>query len=103
MHLDSSNSAAASPRSRVERDSLGEVAVPADALYGAQTQRAIETFPLGGGPGPEGLVRALLAIKRAAARANGALGLLPPPRADQPGGEGQRRACAAETGQPRTR
>jgi len=80
MHSD--NSAAAEPRSRVERDSLGEVAVPADALYGAQTQRAIENFPLGGPPMPEGLVRALLAIKRAAARANGALGLLPAPRTE---------------------
>ena len=80
MHSDSS--AAAEPRSRVERDSLGEVAVPADALYGAQTQRAIENFPLGGPPMPEGLVRALLAIKRAAARANGALGLLPAPRTE---------------------
>jgi fumarate hydratase class II len=71
----------AAPALRIERDSLGEVAVPADALYGAQTQRAIDNFPLSGRPVPEGLVRAILAVKAAAARANGSLGLLPAARA----------------------
>jgi fumarate hydratase class II len=62
---------------RIERDSMGELVVPADALYGAQTARAVENFPISGqGLGRE-LIRALGLIKRAAAEVNGALGLLP--------------------------
>jgi len=62
--------------SRTERDSLGEVQVPSDALYGAQTQRAIENFPISGIPLPPEFIRALGLIKAAAARANAELGLL---------------------------
>ena len=61
---------------RIERDSMGEVCVPAGALYGAQTQRAIDNFRISGQVMPEGFVRALLRVKRAAAQANGELGLL---------------------------
>ena len=63
---------------RVERDPLGEVQVPADAYYGAQTQRAVENFPISGLTAPPELVIATVQIKKAAAEANGALGRLPP-------------------------
>ena len=62
---------------RIERDSMGEVAVPADALYGAQTQRAVQNFPVSGQRMPAGFVRALLVVKAAAARANVKIGQLP--------------------------
>ena len=61
---------------RSERDSMGELQVPADALYGAQTQRAINNFPVSGQTLPEPFIRALLLVKAAAARANGKLGEL---------------------------
>ena len=57
---------------------MGEVRVPADALYGAQTQRAVENFPISGLRFPRSFVRALGLIKSAAARVNGRLGQLPP-------------------------
>ena len=63
---------------RVEKDSLGEVQVPADAIYGAQTQRAIDNFHISGIPLPEEFISALGLIKAAAARANAELGLLEP-------------------------
>lgn len=62
--------------SRIERDSLGEVRVPASALYGAQTQRAIENFPVSGIRFPRVFIRALGLIKGAAAEVNHELGLL---------------------------
>ncbi|MCU0758250.1 MAG: class II fumarate hydratase [Steroidobacteraceae bacterium] len=62
---------------RIERDSMGELAVPATALWGAQTQRAIQNFALSGRPMPRAFIRALALVKFAAARANAALGLLP--------------------------
>ena len=61
---------------RLEYDSLGEVTVPADALYGAQTQRAIENFPISGLRMPRQFIRALGLIKDACARVNAELGLL---------------------------
>ncbi|HEY64118.1 MAG TPA: class II fumarate hydratase [Caldilineae bacterium] len=61
---------------RIERDSLGEVRVPAQALYGAQTQRAVENFPVSGLRFPRSFIRALGLIKAAAARVNRELGLL---------------------------
>ncbi len=63
---------------RIERDSMGEMAVPAEALYGAQTQRALNNFDRIGGPMPERFIAALLLVKAAAARANVALTLLTP-------------------------
>jgi aspartate ammonia-lyase len=61
---------------RQEKDSLGLVDVPADALYGAQTARAVENFPISGLRASTFLIRAAAAIKLAAARANGDLGLI---------------------------
>ncbi|SDK27691.1 class II fumarate hydratase [Microbulbifer yueqingensis] len=66
---------------RTEKDSLGEVRVPARALYGAQTQRAVDNFPVSGQPLPEEFIRAVLVIKKAAALANLDLGLLDEERA----------------------
>ena len=66
---------------RIERDSMGELRVPADALWGAQTQRAIENFPISGRPLPRGFIRALGLVKAAAAEVNAGLGLLPKTRA----------------------
>ena len=62
---------------RTEHDSMGELQVPADALWGAQTQRAVQNFPISGRPMPRGFIRALGLVKAAAADANGGLGLLP--------------------------
>jgi fumarate hydratase, class II len=61
---------AASPQFRTERDSLGEMQVPADALYGAQTQRAVENFPISNLRFSRRFVAALGTIKRACAEAN---------------------------------
>jgi len=67
---------------RIERDSMGEVRVPAAALYGAQTQRAIDNFPVSGLRMPRAILRALGLIKAAAAQANRELGLLDAPLAE---------------------
>ena len=67
---------------RLERDSIGEVAVPAEALWGASTQRAVENFPVGGGRFPRRFLQALGLVKEAAAAANEALGVLDAPRAE---------------------
>ncbi len=66
---------------RVERDSLGELEVPENALWGPQTQRAINNFPISGEPMPSGFVQALGLVKWAAAGANAELGLLTSGRA----------------------
>ena len=68
--------AAASSETRVERDSMGEMDVPADALYGASTQRAVLNFPISGQRMPRRFLRALALIKLAAAETNQGLGLL---------------------------
>ena len=61
---------------RIENDSLGEVCVPADALYGAQTQRAVENFPISGQRVGRGFIQALGLLKKAAAFTNEELGNL---------------------------
>ncbi|HEU4919960.1 MAG TPA: class II fumarate hydratase [Candidatus Limnocylindrales bacterium] len=61
---------------RIERDSMGEMEVPADALYGASTQRAVLNFPISGRGFPRRFIRALALVKQAAADANSELGLL---------------------------
>ena len=61
---------------RIEKDSLGEVRVPANAVYGAQTQRAVDNFPISGQRMPRAFIRALGHIKRAAAMANADTGML---------------------------
>src|SRR6266487_1568541 len=63
---------------RIEQDSMGETRVPSGALYGAQTQRAVENFPISGLRFPREFIRAIGLIKLAAARANMDLGLLDP-------------------------
>jgi len=63
---------------RVERDTLGEVRVPADALWGAQTQRAVENFPISGLHAFPAFIRATVRVKKAAAMANAQAGRLAP-------------------------
>jgi fumarate hydratase class II len=72
---------ASTGKTRVVHDSFGELRVPADALYGATTQRAVENFPISGLAMPGAFLRALGLVKAAAAEANGELGLLPKPMA----------------------
>jgi fumarate hydratase class II len=69
-------------KTRVERDSMGEMEVPADALWGASTQRAVLNFPVSGERFPREFLAALGVVKAAAARANAALGRLDAVRAD---------------------
>src|SRR5215813_10452594 len=61
---------------RVEKDSMGEMRVPGEALYGAQTQRAVENFPISNLRFPREFIRAMGLIKLAAAKANTDLGLI---------------------------
>ena len=63
-------------KTRIEHDSLGELEVPEDALWGAQTQRAVENFPVSGLTLPPAFIKALALIKYACAEANVRLGLL---------------------------
>jgi len=67
---------------RVERDSMGELHVPVDALWGAQTQRAVNNFSMSKRPMPRAFIRALGLVKAACARVNSDLGLLDSPRAE---------------------
>ena len=62
---------------RTETDSMGDLQVPADALYAAQTQRAVENFPVSGERLPEAFIRALIRLKKAAAEANQQLEQIP--------------------------
>ncbi|MEX5299312.1 class II fumarate hydratase [Kocuria sp. CPCC 205292] len=66
---------------RIEHDTMGEVRVPANALYRAQTQRAVENFPISGKPLEPQHIVALAQIKKAAAKANAELGVLDDERA----------------------
>jgi aspartate ammonia-lyase len=67
---------------RIEKDTLGEVSVPDDALYGAQTQRAVENYPVSGLRAHPVFIRAFILLKQAAALTNRDLGVLEPGRAD---------------------
>ncbi len=67
---------------RIEKDSMGEMPVPSDALYGASTQRAVLNFPVSGEPVESGIVRAYGLIKWAAANTNGQLGHVPKDKTD---------------------
>jgi fumarate hydratase, class II len=71
-----------SAQHRIERDTMGEVKVPAKALWKAQTQRAVENFPISGVPINSELIGALGLIKEAAAKTNAALGVLSQEHAD---------------------
>ena len=63
---------------RLERDTMGDIAVPADRLCGAQTQRSLENFRIGGERMPAGVIHALGTVKRAAVRVNARFGLVEP-------------------------
>ena len=63
-------------QTRTEHDSMGDVEVPADALWRAQTQRAVDNFPISGTPLERRHVQALALVKGAAARVNGDLGVI---------------------------
>jgi fumarate hydratase, class II len=71
-----------SAKDRIEKDSMGEVHVPAGAYYGAQTRRAFENFPVSGERMPLSVVRAVAMIKGYAAEVNASLGLLAPAEAE---------------------
>jgi fumarate hydratase class II len=79
--MDTETPPAATPATRIERDSMGEMEVPADALYGASTQRAVLNFPISGQRLPRRFLRALALVKLAAAETNESLGLLDAARA----------------------
>jgi len=68
---------------RIERDSMGEMEVPGDAMYGASTQRAVLNFPISGRPLPAKIIHAYGWIKKAAAETNAELGLLAEPVAER--------------------
>ena len=83
---DSSPTSTAAPsppgaRTRTEHDSMGDVEVPADALWGAQTARAVENFPISGERVPSGVIHALALLKGAAAEVNAELGVVDAARA----------------------
>ncbi|HEX4461626.1 MAG TPA: lyase family protein, partial [Polyangia bacterium] len=61
---------------RIERDTFGNIEVPADRLWGAQTQRSLQNFKISGERMPSPLIRALALVKRAAAQVNTDLGVL---------------------------
>lgn len=67
---------------RVEHDTLGEINVPADKYWGAQTQRSKQNFPIGNEKMPKEIIRAFAILKKSAAKANSALGLLEPKKAE---------------------
>lgn len=70
-------------QTRIEKDSMGEMTVPADVLYGASTQRAVINFPVSGTPVPESMIRAFALLKTAAANVNCSLGKLPEIKRDR--------------------
>src|SRR3989304_3020403 len=63
---------------RVEKDTMGDVRVPADALWGPQTQRAVDNFPISGFRFPRVFIESIALVKRSVAEANAELGLLDP-------------------------
>ena len=75
-------SAENSPETRTEHDSMGDIEVPADALWRAQTQRAVENFPISGTTLEPSHIVAIARVKKAAARINAELGILDQDKAD---------------------
>jgi fumarate hydratase class II len=67
---------------RIEKDTMGELQVPADKYWGCQTQRSLMNFKIGGDRFPREFIRALGVLKKAAAMANKELGVLPAEKAD---------------------
>ncbi|HEV7145827.1 MAG TPA: class II fumarate hydratase [Pedococcus sp.] len=82
MPSTSTSASTSSTATRTEHDSMGDVQVPADALWGAQTARAVANFPISGQPVPAGVVHALALVKGAAAQVNAELGVLDLTRAE---------------------
>jgi fumarate hydratase class II len=80
--VDTATGVTGTERFRIEHDTMGEVRVPVDAAYGAQTQRAVENFPVSGARLEPAQISALARIKKAAALANAQLGVLDQPVAD---------------------
>jgi fumarate hydratase, class II len=78
----SSTIATSTTETRIEKDSMGEMPVPADVLYGASTQRAVLNFPISGNPVPSELIQAFALLKSAAAKANLELGKIPESKAN---------------------
>ncbi len=76
---------------RIEKDSMGELEVPADALYAAQTQRAVNNFPVSGLTMPPAFIKTVALIKQSAAKVNMELGEL-----DTAIGRGDRAGCPAD-------
>src|SRR5213083_781748 len=72
----------AADKARTERDTFGPIEVPSERLWGAQTQRSLEHFRISTEKMPAALIRALLIVKRSAARVNVALGVLDAKKAD---------------------
>ncbi|MBS0508386.1 MAG: class II fumarate hydratase, partial [Proteobacteria bacterium] len=75
-------SSSSSQATRSERDTFGPIDVPADRLWGAQTQRSLQNFDISGERQPREIIHALAQVKRASARVNQALGLLDARKAD---------------------
>ncbi len=69
-------------KTRTEKDSIGPVEVPVDAYWGAQTQRSLQNFEIGGQHMPEEIIHAFAVLKKAAAQTNGDLGVLPSEKVD---------------------
>ena len=72
----------ADKKNRIEKDSMGEMEIPIDMLYGATTQRAIQNFPISFNPMPIPFIKALILIKKVAAQVNCSLELLPKTKSD---------------------
>ena len=68
---------------RIEHDTMGEIAVPADRHWGAQTQRSLENFKIGGQRQPKEIITAFACLKEACALANTAAGKLTPEQAEE--------------------
>jgi len=84
---------------RLEHDSLGPVAVPVAARWGAQTQRAVENFAISGEPMPAAVIRALATVKAAAAEVNAQLGVLDAPVAEAVAAAAREVASGAHAGE----
>ncbi len=87
--MSTTESTANGAATRIERDTMGEMEVPASALWGAGTQRAVLNFPISDARFPRRFVRAMGIIKRAAAETNAELGLIPPDVAEAIAGAAQ--------------
>ena len=93
-------SAETGTETRTEHDSMGDIEVPRDALWRAQTQRAVENFPISGTTLEPSHVVAIARVKKAAARINAELGIITDERARAIAGAAPTRSSAASTTTP---